>query len=137
MNITRNIITVSVSYPSDIDGLLRVSQTEVKMSKDVPWSFICIKIPAKLTITDKVEDGQRIYTAQLVFNAVDNFRKFDRLVFRATTAAGKEILIGDKCRPYPVTNISVIHPDNITDNQLDEVTVTYKSAEFPPYIIYA
>lgn len=44
------------------------------------------------------------------------------------------LLIGSPERPYPVGTVSKNHPDNMTDNQLSEVTVTWTDIHDIPII---
>jgi len=90
-------------------------------------------VPAGLDISDKLEAGQRVYSAKLSFSSMEEFPR-ERVIYKATTADGKQYLIGTHERPYPVTSMVEPHPDKITDNQLFEVSVTYNSAFPIPYI---
>ena len=134
MNLTRNIIAVDRLQAGAIVGLRRLSEQCVSFSPSTPWESIVIKIPAKLVITDKIEGGVRLYTAQLVFRTCEEPGDRDRKVYRCKTADGSYYLIGTNDRPYPVSTITTNHPDNMTDNQLDEVTVSYTSASQIPCI---
>lgn len=135
MNTLRNIIAIDRISAGAIVGIRRLSTSSVQVSALTPWESIPIKVPARLTISDKIEDGVRIYTAQLVFRTCEDFGDRDRKVYRCKTADGRYYLIGSNDRPYPVTNVNEPHPDNMTDSQLNEVTVSYSSASKIPYIL--
>lgn len=134
MNTPRNIIAIDRVSAGAIVGLRRLSNSSVQVSALTPWESIPIKVPARLNISDKIEDGVRIYTAQLVFRTCEDFGDRDRKVYRCKTADGRYYLIGSNDRPYPVSTVTTNHPDNMTDNQLDEVTVNYTSSSKIPCI---
>jgi hypothetical protein len=134
MNTPRNIIAVDRLRAGEIVGFRPVSRTSVQVSPLTPWESIPIKVPARLTISDKVEDGVRLYTAQLVFRTCAETGDRGRTVYRCKTADGKYYLIGTNARPYPLASVTTNHPDNMTDSQLSEVSVNWTSTSEIPYI---
>lgn len=128
MKTTRNVIAVDRIFPDMLLGYLRIGARSVQVSSTTPWVNIPIKVPAKLTVSDKVDDGIRMYSAQLMFRTCMEINDRVRVVYRCKTADGSYILIGSNTRPYPVTTVTEPHPDNMTDSQLNEVTVNYTSA---------
>ncbi len=134
MNSPRNIIAIDRLRAGEIIGLHKLSDSCVAVSSATPWVSIPIKVPAKLTVSEKIEEGVRLYTAQLVFRTCEEPGDRGRQVYRCKTADGRFYLIGTNDRPYPVSTVTTNHPDNMTDNQLDEVTVTWTSARKIPYI---
>lgn len=134
MNSPKNVIGIDRLQSGSIVGLRKLSSSSVSISSSNSWKNIPIKVPARLTISDKVDDGVRLHTAQLVFRTCDEPQEIERMVYRCKTADGKYFLIGNNDRPYPVTTVNDNHPDNMTDSQLYEVTVNYTSAEKIPYI---
>lgn len=135
MNTPRNIIAVDRLRAGDIVGLRQASATSVHVSTATAWENIPIKVPARLTISDKIEDGVRLYTAQLVFRTCADPGDRGRQVYRCKTADGHYYLIGTNERPYPISTVTMNHPDNMTDSQLNEVTVTYTSASEIPFML--
>ncbi len=127
MNTPRNIIAIDRLRAGEIVGLQHVSTTSVRVSALTPWVSIPIRVPARLTISDKIEDGVRLFTAQLVFRTCEEPGDVGRMVYRCSTADGRCYLLGSNERPYPVTTVNDSHPDNMTDSQLYEVTVSYTS----------
>ena len=134
MNTPRNIIAIDRLRAGDIVGLRQASATSVHVSTATAWENIPIKVPARLTISDKIEDGVRLHAAQLIFRTCEEPHDRKRMVYRCKTADGRYYLIGNNERPYPVTTVNDNHPDNMTDSQLYEVTVNYTSAGKIPYI---
>lgn len=136
MNSPKNVIGIDRLQSGSIVGLRKLSSSSVSISSSNSWKNIPIKVPARLTISDKVDDGVRLHTAQLVFRTCEEPQEIERMVYRCKTADGKYFLIGNNDRPYPVTTVNDNHPDNMTDSQLYEVTVNFTSAEKIPYIQY-
>lgn len=134
MKTTRNVIAVDRIYPDMLFGFSRIGVRSVQVSSTTPWVSIPIKVPAKLTVSDKVEDGVRMYSAQLVFRTCEEINDRIRVVYRCKTSDGSFILIGSNSRPYPITTVNEPHPDNMTDSQLNEATVNYTSASPIPVI---
>lgn len=127
MNTPRNIIAIDRIQAGSIIGLRKISESCVAVSPSTPWVSIPIRVPARLTISDKIEDGVRLYTAQLVFHTCEDPENVGRKVYRCKAADGSYYLIGSNERPYPVSNVTDNHPDNMTDSQLYEITVSYTS----------
>lgn len=127
MHYTNVIISIDRCLASDMPDVLRTSSRVIIPMDAIPWIPIPIKVPASLNISDKLDNGQRIYSAQLAFKTPSDYPR-ERMVYRATAVNGKQYLIGTRERPFPVTSVVEPHPDRITDNQLLEVTVTFSSA---------
>lgn len=135
MNTARNVIAIDRVPATSLLGYQRTGVNSVNLDANTPWQSLSVKVPARLTISDKIDDGVRLHTAQLVFRSCEDITDLGRWAYRCKTADGKYYLIGTDERPYPVGTCTTNHPDNMTDNQLCEVTVTYTSAEQIPYII--
>lgn len=135
MNNVNNIISIDCIHVGLLLGFRRISVSSVEISESLRWRSIDIKIPARLTVSDKIEDGVRLHTAQLVFRTCEDIHDFGRWVYRCHTADGQSILIGSPERPYPVSNVTRNHPDNMTDSQLNEVSVSWVTPHEIPYII--
>lgn len=134
MNSLRNIIAVDRLRVSSVTGYARISEDSIRVGSDLAWQSMPIKVPARLTVSDKIGEGVRLYTAQLVFRTCEDTGDLGRWAYRCHTADGKLMLIGTPERPYPVATVTKNHPDNMTDNQLDEVTVTWTSCHRIPFI---
>lgn len=135
MNSPRNIIAIDRVPVSSLLGFMRINSKNVKVDSNTPWQSLHIKVPARLTISDKIEDGTRLYTAKLEFRTCEDASDNGRWAYRCHTADGRELLIGSPTRPYPVATISTNHPDNMTDNQLSEVAVNWTDSREISYII--
>ena len=135
MNTPKNVIAIDRISVLDVIGFKRISSSTVEISSQTPWIKIPIKVPAKLTVSEKIEDRVRMYTAQLVYRTCEETQYRNRIVYRCRTADGRYWLIGSDARPYPITTVNKVRPDNMTDSQLDEVTVNFTSSYKIPYII--
>lgn len=130
------IITAIDRIPvTSLVGMSRVSKTGVKLPYGSNWQPLAIKPHAQLSISDKVEDKNTVWTVKLVFKTCEEFGDRGRWAYRCKLVDGSYRLIGTDERPYPVASVLENMPENVTDNQLNEVTVNWQSAHFIPYII--
>lgn len=130
------IITAIDRIPvTSLVGMSRVSKTGVKLPYGINWQPIAIKPHAQLSISDKVEDKNTVWTVKLVFKTCEEFGDRGRWAYRCKLVDGSYRMIGTDERPYPVASVLENMPENVTDNQLNEVTVNWQSAHFIPYII--
>ena len=129
------IITAIDRIPvTSLVGMSRVSKTGVKLPYGINWQPLAIKPHAQLSISDKVEDKNTVWTVKLVFKTCEEFGDRGRWAYRCKLVDGSYRLIGTDERPYPVASVLENMPDNVTENQLNEVTVNWQSAHFIPYI---
>jgi len=130
------IITAIDRIPvTSLVGMSCVSKTGVKLPYGINWQPLAIKPHAQLSISDKVEDKNTVWTVKLVFKTCEEFGDRGRWAYRCKLVDGSYRLIGTDERPYPVASVLENMPENVTDNQLNEVTVNWQSAHFIPYII--
>lgn len=123
MRIYKNIVSVA-----------RIDAKSLIIDSGEKYHEIPIKIPAKLIISDKIEDKVRMYTAQLSFRTCEEMEHIERQAYLCKTVNGKYYVIGSAERPYPITTVTDNHPDNLADSQLYEVTVNYTSSKKISYI---
>lgn len=130
------IITAVDRTPvTSLQGMLRISKTDVRLPGGISWQPIAIKPHAQLSISDNVENGNTVWTAKLVFKTCEEFGDRGRWAYRCRLLDGRYRLIGSDERPYPVASVLENMPEKVTDNQLNEVTVNWQSARFIPNII--
>lgn len=122
---------IPVTY---LAGMVRVSRTEVRPPSTPLWQPLKIKQHAQLTISDKVEDGCTIWSAKLVFRTCEEFGDRGRWAYRCRLLDGRYRLIGTSERPYPIASVLENMPEKVADAHLNEVTVTWQSSHFIPYI---
>ena len=83
------------------DTLLGNNTFDIPESYD--WPVVKCQKPAKLEITDKIEDGVRFYTHKLTFRTCrEDLDMKDNYAYLVTTIEGKRYLIGNRERPYPI-----------------------------------
>lgn len=85
-----------------------------------------IVTPAKLTINNKVVDKNMLWDYSLVFKSYGQLTVRGHWVYALGLADGSWMVVGSKKRPYPITTSSLVLPDNLSDSQLLEVTVTWQ-----------
>lgn len=126
--------SVERTFYSNLTGLYKTGINAVKIP-NAEWKQIKIKTPASLIITDKEENKNTLYSAQLKFLTCEEFIDKDRYVWRVTLADGTAYLLGTDERPFATMSAQINMPDNFKDNQLIEVTVTYNSSYNIPFIL--
>ena len=134
MGILRNVIAVAVVPASYLEGMVTVKPGVVDIQDHVTWEQVKIQVPAKLSIINKVEDKNTVWTTTLTFRTCEDRSDRRHACYLVTLASGEKLLIGSCQRPYPVTTVSDSIPDNVTDSQLQEVTVTLTSHSRPPVL---
>ena len=133
MNTIQNVISVSRIPCSSLDEMQRVNDNVISLPDD-GWSGIDIRVPAKLSINNKVEGGVTVYSHQLTFRTCEDIETRGHWAYKIGLADGTRLLLGSYDRPYPVTVSSRTLPDNLSDSQLFEVTVTLATREDLPQI---
>lgn len=133
-SVLNNVIAVYVCQSSDLDGMYLKKPDVVVIPDHDSWHPIKIQVPGKLTINNKVEDKNSLIATSLTFRTCEALTADGHPVYRVSLADGRQLLIGSSTRPYPVTTITESMPENLTDSQLNEVTVTLSSVARPPQI---
>ena len=135
MNTIKNVIAVDRIPCSEIPGLTRNSNGTFSVDvKDDKWEKLEIQVPAKLSVNNKVDNKNTVWNTQLVFRTCQDLEVNGHYAYRITLANGQKRLIGGHERPYPVTVPEENLPDNMSDSQLLEVTVTLSSGSRLPVI---
>ena len=114
--------------------MTRISKTAVRLPSGISWQPLDIKRHAQLTISDKRENNNTVWTAKLVFKTCEEFGDRSRWAYRCLLTNGQYRLIGTDERPYPVASVVETMPENVTENQQNEVTVSWQSPHFIPHI---
>lgn len=129
------IVTAVERTPvSSLVGMVRLSKTCVRIPQVIEWQPIAVKPHAQLTVSDKMEDKNTVWTAKLVFKTCEELYDRGHWAYRCRLVDGRYRLIGTVERPYPTASVLENMPDNVADNQLCEVTVTWQSDRYIPYI---
>lgn len=122
----RIVTAVERTPVTSLQGMNRTSKTEVSIPSGITWQPLEIRPHAQLTVTDKMEDKVRVWTAKLVFRTCDGLTERDRYAYRCRLNDGSYRLVGSAERPYPVATVSEVMPEKVADAQLYEVTVTWQ-----------
>lgn len=112
--------------------MTRVNVNTVRIPT-IAWESIPIKVPASMVITDKEDDKNIIYTAQLKFLTCSELNR-GKYAWLVTLSDGSAYLLGSDDRPFAEMTVNQSMPENIKDNQLIDVTITYSSAYNISYV---
>lgn len=119
---------------TSLQEMVRVSRTEVRLPSGIEWESVETKPHAQLVITDKQQDKNTVWTAKLTFKTCETFPDREHYAYLCHLSNGQKRLIGTDDRPYPVASVQESLPENVTDNQLNEVSVTWDSPHFIPSV---
>lgn len=133
MNSLKNIIAVYKLKASELIGVKSKGMGLISVPS-LAWDRINIQTPARMSINTKVDGKNTLYTAQLTFRTCEELDDREHLVFMVQLANGKWMVLGTQKRPYCVVQVQQTMPDNMSDSQLNEVTVTLTSPQRIPYI---
>ncbi len=136
MKLIKIIVAVDRIPVTSITWLTRVSENTVSLSPSLQWESIPIKPHAQLVINSKVEDKNKIWTAKLSLKTCEEIVDNGIWAYRCKTQDGQFRLLGTLERPYPTAIVAENMPENVADSQLNEVTVSWQSPHFIPYIAY-
>lgn len=125
MRTEKVVIGVDRVKASELKGMTRTGSVQAALPKDIPWEPVAIKVPCSLTVTDKKTDKNTIYTATLKFKTCEEVTDRGKYAWRLRMLGGASKLLGQYGRPYCMVEASDSAPENVTDNQLTEVTVTW------------
>lgn len=105
------------------------------LSDDLDWENVTFKRPAKLEITEKVDDKVRTYTHKLTYSTCEEDIETDTIyAYLVTDIDGRKRLLGIPSRPYPIATVSEVHPDSYGTSTLNEVAVSWTSTRKAPLI---
>lgn len=128
--------SVDYAFNTSLDGMRQLGTRAVRIPSSVNWVPVCVKNHPSMVSSTKAEDGNRVVTTTLKLITPDDLLIRRRhLVFRVTLTDGRQFLIGSDERPYAVIDVTENCPESVKDNQLNEVTITYKCLHIPPYIM--
>ena len=121
---------------SNVVAVYRIQCSDVdRVSTDPYFNFgddLISVVPAKLSINNKVIDKNRLWEYQLVFRTCQDLNLIGHWAYILKLANGKWMILGTSQRPYPVVVSSKTLPENLSDSQLWEVTVTWSNSSKAP-----
>lgn len=133
MNTLKNIIAVYKLKVTELVGMTSNGKGLVALPS-LPWERIDIQTPARMSINSKIDGKNTLFTAQLTFRTCEEIDDRGHWAFKIQLANGKWMVVGTQLRPYCVIQVQQTMPDNMTDSQLNEVTVTLTTPQRIPYI---
>lgn len=101
---------------------------------NLEWEKLNFKRPAKLEITEKVDDKVRTYTHKLTYSTCEDVDAHAVYAYLLTDIDGRKRLLGIPSRPYPIATVSEIHPDSYGTSTLNEVAISWTSTRKAPLI---
>lgn len=105
------------------------------LPESLDWERVEFQRPAKLEITDKLDDGVRVYTHKLIYRTCESdIDGSVRYAYLIEDIEGRKYLIGEPSRPYPTVSVSYVHPDSYSSSTLTEVTVQWVATRKAPRI---
>lgn len=119
---------------SNLSALQGLDIAKVKVPDYIGWEEIAVRQHPSLAISEKMEDKVPLYTATLKFLTCQDIKDRRYYAYRMTLVGDKKILMGSFDRPYPVMTVEESMPEKDTDNQWNEVTVTWTSPYQIPQI---
>ena len=116
---------------SNVIAVYRVQCSDVDRVDTDPYfdfgSELNTIVPAKLSINNKVVDKNILWEYKLDFRSCQDIKVNGHWAYVLKLATGKWLMLGTKDRPYPVTVSSKLLPDNLSDSQLWEVSVSWSN----------
>ena len=102
---------------------------------NLDWEKVTFKRPAKLEITEKVDDKVRTYTHKRTYSTCEEDIDTDTIyAYLVTDIDGRKRLLGIPSRPYPIATVSEVHPDSYGTSTLNEVAVSWTATRKAPLI---
>lgn len=102
---------------------------------NLEWEKVDFRRPAKLEITEKIDDKVRIYTHKLTYGTCEEDVDTNTIyAYLLTDIDDRKRLLGLHSRPYPLATVSEVHPDSYGTSTLNEVTVSWTSTRKAPLI---
>ena len=121
---------------SNVIAVYRVQCSDVDRVHTDPYfdfgSELNTIVPAKLSINNKVVDKNILWEYKLDFRSCQDLQVDGHWAYVLKLANGKWLTLGTKDRPYPVTVSSKLLPDNLSDSQLWEVSVSWSNKAQAP-----
>ena len=131
---SRKVVEVTRIPVNNILYVTRFDNNMARLTTDSLFEKLNIKVPADLTLSDKMVDNVRLFTAKLTFLYCGQSFDNKRSVYFIKLANGEKLLIGSNVRPFTTyeTNQNISSSDS--NSELIEVTVNYTSTSEIPHL---
>lgn len=131
---SKKVVEVTRIPVDEILSFIRYNNNKVNLMIVRQFDKLNIKVPADLTLSDKIVDNVRLFTAKLTFLYCGQSFDNKRSVYFIKLANGEKLLIGSNVRPFTTyeTNQNISSSDS--NSELIEVTVNYTSTSEIPHL---
>ncbi len=134
-NSLKLVKTVEYIPVTSISEMIRVNNKVTSCTCSEEWNQLCVRQHAQLSLTDELEDKATIYSAELTFYTPQEIDRSQRYAWKLTMVDGTVRIIGSNNRPYAIVSVTESAPTSATDNQWNEVKVTYSAVQSIPYLV--
>ena len=126
--VTTYINKVSFTDVSQLATSYIKSPSEIFLPFEAQWTELCMTGLARLTVTESIENHQRMQSAELEAIVLEPLIVGDRkLAFLCTDIKGNRILLGGPDAPYPLVLCTESHGSSPTEVRTT-LKVTYRNA---------
>lgn len=135
---TKLVKKIYYCYAKDFEIVGYPFRGRVKLFPAINWrevELVTEQSKASLSINSATENRQKFHLATLKFNTRCFVQDTQRLVYLVVYTNGEQRVLGSRFHPYCITEFEDNAPENVTDNQLLTITVTYKSPDFIPFAV--
>lgn len=129
------ICKVAYCPTMSLASLVKLGKGKCRVDESVAWIEVEIAPYARLDVTEVTEGKEKLKNAILKFRVASDLNFSGTIAFKVTTADGQQMIIGTNERPFCQITSSKVHPDNHSESQLKEYTVTLKGKEAVLYLI--
>jgi hypothetical protein len=88
-----------------------------------------------LVVSEKLDSKESIYTATVKFFTCQKLDSGKKYAYRLRALDGQSFLVGTNKRPFPVFSIQINYPDKPSENQWNEVTITWSTPYAVPQMV--
>lgn len=132
---TKLIISVERTECANLKKLVKVAPSIVRIPKDIIWEKVTTRPHPSLVISEKLDSKESIYTATVKFFTCQKLDSGKKYAYRLRALDGHSFLVGTNKRPFPVFSIQINYPDKPSENQWNEVTITWSTPYAVPQMV--
>ena len=126
--VTTYITKVSFIDVSQLATSYIKSPSEIVLPFEAQWTELCMTGIARLTVTENIDNHQRMQSAELEARVLEPLVVGDRkLAFLCTDLRGNRILLGGPDAPYPLALNTESHGSSPSEVRTT-LKVTYRNA---------
>lgn len=106
-----------------------------KNSKRYYLGKVTTRLHPSLVVSEKLDSKESIYTAAVKFFTCQELDSGKKYAYRLRALDGQSFLVGTNKRPFPVFSIQINYPDKPSENQWNEVTITWSTPYAVPQMV--